>query len=1150
MAAGPEFPAFIKLQTQTDGAAERDFVSAIDSMLNKGRRKLAEFSADAQRNLETALAIPRNKTGSLDLGLDEMRQALQAQQARAAAAREVAGALTTTAREEKIYTDAMRQQIAAARQVAASEEALEQQLRQKIAVMDQVQERLNRQVASTDQIVAANNQGTNAYGAMTNSVRANRVAMVQLGQQMQDVVIQSQMGTSAITIFTQQVPQAAFALSGMSGAVGRVASFLSGPWGAAIFAGTALMAPFIARLWEGKDAADAKGAAIDRLTDRLDINKNSYDTLIAVVNEYDKAQRKSTALTYAAIVAAEKLAEANLKAAKSEIAKYNAAVLSGPTGPNGQGQFAASIVVNQLDSKIAQLEKDLTKTRIAGADERAKVATDPRYGIQVGFEQKIIQLRERASKGLITSNQYEAEKVKLINQQTAALEKFDQKNKKTRSPGSRKTDAERAAEKAEKEAARKLKEDQRDTARNVDDMDRSRENIERMVQEQERQLEIQGLLAQGRIEEADALQVQFRVMDALGIKSKDLLDTALEMVGIRRSDYDWLLKSVGLEREKQRLVDEANRKRQEQLSNIDGIRGATVGLFADLPSQGFGAFAGFAKRIQQMFEESLARELVDGIFGNAFLDLEDEVMKTKRREIEQITQTNTALGALEKAANRAASAIDGTVPANDNAAGSDMKDVAEIVVEGNKKTFTSTREFFRGAISKLGEAVFGKEAAGRIGKTIGKVMEGSYYGRVGSSLTGGNSTGGAIGGMLGESVFKAVAPKLFAKLGSFAGPLGSIAGGIIGGLVGKLFGGGAKWGTAVVGGSAGGNNQQARGNVTSAAGSVSDAVNRLAEQLGGTVGGYKVSIGQMDGKWRVSTTGRTGKLENKYSDVTNFGTEGAEAALRFAISDAIKDGAIQGISASAQRLLTKYASDVEKAVEKVLSFENVFKRLKAYKDPVGAALDDLNKQFEGLKKTFQEAGASAEEYAKLEELYGIERARVIKETTAQVAGSLKSLLDDLLIGDNGLSLRERRSNALAQFNPLSERVKAGDITAFEDYATAARALLDIERQISGSQKGYFDLFGDITSTSKKAMEDQQKIADAAINGSSPFTASPTPANDNSGVVGAIRGMEGTLAEILRAQLGAVNQNLGALINQNTFANNMPAYWPGAAVAYF
>jgi hypothetical protein len=220
--------------------------------------------------------------------------------------------------------------------------------------------------------------------------------------------------------------------------------------------------------------------------------------------------------------------------------------------------------------------------------------------------------------------------------------------------------------------------------------------------------------------------------------------------------------------------------------------------------------------------------------------------------------------------------------------------------------------------------------------------------------------------------------------------------------------------------------------------------------------------------------------------------------------DLIKDGVISGLRASTQRLLQQ-GKDIDSALQKALDFESVFTRLKEYKDPVGAALDALDKEFTRLQKLFKEAGASASEYADLEELYGIERAKAIKEASDRVTASLRSLYDDLTIGDNGRSLRDRLAAAQTAYDPLKARVLAGDKTAYDDFAKAAQALLDIQRQFSGSQTPYFNLLDEITRITKERIDAEANIASIAQNRDSPFssTGQATGANDNAAVVGAI-----------------------------------------------
>ena len=57
----------------------------------------------------------------------------------------------------------------------------------------------------------------------------------------------------------------------------------------------------------------------------------------------------------------------------------------------------------------------------------------------------------------------------------------------------------------------------------------------------------------------------------------------------------------------------------------------------------------------------------------------------------------------------------------------------------------------------------------------------------------------------------------------------------------------------------------------------------------------------------------------------------------------------------------------------------MFKDLKKIKDPVGAAIDDINTEFKSLIKIFKEAGATTEETAQLEELYNIKRKAAVED---------------------------------------------------------------------------------------------------------------------------------------------------------------------------
>ncbi|MBC2669657.1 phage tail length tape measure family protein [Novosphingobium piscinae] len=441
-----------------------------------------------------------------------------------------------------------------------------------------------------------------------------------------------------------------------------------------------------------------------------------------------------------------------------------------------------------------------------------------------------------------------------------------------------------------------------------------------------------------------------------------------------------------------------------------------------------------------------------------------------------------------------------------------------------------------GSIARLGdriEAIFAERGA--FGQTMTTILQGAGSGlAVGSVIFGQNNgsaqLGGAIGGALGQSVGDKIGAKVTGALGKALGPLGAIAGGLLGGLVGGIFSSRPRGSGTVTqdGVTASANNGAVKATLDSFGLGLQQAITKIATQLGGRVGSYDVGIGSYrGGYYQVAASGSDQFLgQAQYSAKSGqalYDGLDATAALRAAISNAIQDGAIQGVRASTQTLL-KAGKDIEAQLSKAISFEGVFTRLKENTDPVGAALDTLNKQFSDLKDVFAEAGASAEEYADLEKLYGIERSKAIKTAFDQVSGSLKSLLDDLGINNTARSLRERESLARAALDPLSARVDAGDTSAFGDYAQASRTYLDIARQLYGSQAGFFSAQDAISGRARSALDRQLAIAEVATSRDSPFSTG-TRASDSASVESAINRQTDAL---LAAQQGA-NDNLAQIL---------------------
>jgi tape measure domain-containing protein len=385
------------------------------------------------------------------------------------------------------------------------------------------------------------------------------------------------------------------------------------------------------------------------------------------------------------------------------------------------------------------------------------------------------------------------------------------------------------------------------------------------------------------------------------------------------------------------------------------------------------------------------------------------------------------------------------------------------------------------AMNHVGEVLAGKvfgpnSLFTRAFSKLGTFLEGTAYGSLGGNLahqlTGARTSqlGSQIGGGLGQiggEMLGGVLKSTLGSLGTFAGPLGAIAGGVIGGLLGGLLKPKPKAGEAQVSntgialtGNSASLNQQASG----LGDSIQSGIQRIMDALGGTAGAYSVSIGTYKDTYRVNTSGGPTHGDANH---TNFGSD-QEAAVKFAILDALKDGAVQGIREGSKRLL-QAGKDLDTALQKALSFENVFRRLKARTDPVGAAVDDVNREFATLISTFKEAGASAADWADLEKLYGYERADAIKNALSGALGPLSDFIQSITAGpDSPLGKRTVYENAKKAIDPFAADIGAGKavdsdalVKALEDFQSASEALY-------GSRSPFFKDFDQILALAEAA----------------------------------------------------------------------------------
>lgn len=262
---------------------------------------------------------------------------------------------------------------------------------------------------------------------------------------------------------------------------------------------------------------------------------------------------------------------------------------------------------------------------------------------------------------------------------------------------------------------------------------------------------------------------------------------------------------------------------------------------------------------------------------------------------------------------------------------------------------------------------------------------------MGQTLFGKSNKGAQVGGAAGGVVGNALG---FAFGGPAGAAVGQFLGSIVGSTIGSLFKS-TKYGATSISNNgivSASNSSEYGSAANSVGGSIQSTLETIASRLGGSVGDYAVSIGLTNGNWNVNPGTVRGKIGTKWQKDTIDFKKDQEGAIRWAIANAIADGAIQGVREGTKRLLNS-GKTIEAQLEKALKFEGVFQELKANTDPLGAALDKLNKQFADLRTIFAEAGASAEEYAQLEQLLAIKRQEAADQAKTALVDKVRDPIE-------------------------------------------------------------------------------------------------------------------------------------------------------------
>lgn len=575
--------------------------------------------------------------------------------------------------------------------------------------------------------------------------------------------------------------------------------------------------------------------------------------------------------------------------------------------------------------------------------------------------------------------------------------------------------------------------------------------------------------------------------------------TAFVNVGIETFKTDYIGKMASV------IEDAAVKRAHEDSSKKAGKdAGAAAGKAA-------------AEEFAKMFADALQSvSLQMGGFQPLIPDegIDDILAKQAEERNKAYREQQKALQENADFATKVATEIGGLIG---GAFGTGVKDLAAVLTKEFPALMASLGGTFKGfetsinnVLSSLGTSLKELGAYAGVGGAAAAATGGSQLG---------GSVGGAVGGVLGEGI---------KFLGKFGGPIGSIAGGILGGIIGGLFKK-TKQASATIEAAAGslnvagivGNDTRFKAAVSGLAKSVIGGIDKIAQALGAEIeGAFKMSIGQRDKKFVVDPFGMG---RTKGSGTISFETE-AEA-IAYAIDSAIRGGILGGLRSGTQALL-RGAGDLEDRLQKALDFESVFKSLAAETNPLGAALEAVDKRFKALILTFQEAGASSEEWAQLEKYYQLEREKAIREGNAKAIEAVNAARDQLTEAYNReseaiMTTLERFKNLTADLESFRLSLAEQLMTAEEIYKTAKDRFDEVAKlAVEGNEKAISDL-----------VAVSQKYLDAARNFLTPEEYNREIQNVMKAVDLAIVQTK-TMEDYAQLQLDALNNSVDGLITLN------------------
>ncbi|QEH80851.1 hypothetical protein EIK56_23070 [Sphingomonas sp. C8-2] len=261
-----------------------------------------------------------------------------------------------------------------------------------------------------EQVVAAN-------GAVGKSNGAVRAGAMQLSMNLNDVAVSYRGGIDPMMIFAQQSGQVVQAISLMTNETKGLLGFLGGPWGLALTTAGILLAPFVAKLWEGSESAKQQAEA-------LKAQRKAIEDLDAATGRGNKTleqrirlgiEATKTALNEAMALRtklAAELASLQLTASGGRAANYGANYSTDIQLSNGdiQARIAANNAAIKENEDRLRAAARLTIMRQVTAETDKSAAATQRYETALG------RLNQEYDAGGVANGEYYRQ-LKAITQQ-------------------------------------------------------------------------------------------------------------------------------------------------------------------------------------------------------------------------------------------------------------------------------------------------------------------------------------------------------------------------------------------------------------------------------------------------------------------------------------------------------------------------------------------------------------------------------------------------------------------------------------------------------------------------------------------------------------------------------------------------------------